>query len=153
MEAEGVPVQLSSWIHKGKNLSVLERRNRMGYARLFCGVSRHLHRKTLSLSRSPSLPVLIFLPGTHPKTSYRRLPRGTLARQRDPVCHLIKRPTQTDGFVQTAPDALKAGTGSPLRQIRRRNAHLPLRWKPNRRKHINIELHHCWCETVRLWEK
>lgn len=152
MEAEGVPVQLSSWIHKGKNLSVLERRNRMGYARLFC-VSRHLHRKTLSLSRSPSLPVLIFLPGTHPKTSYRRLPRGTLARQRDPVCHLIKRPTQTDGFVQTAPDALKAGTGSPPRQIRRRNAHLPLRWKPNRRKHINIELHHCWCETVRLWEK
>lgn len=104
----------------------------------------------LSLSRSPSLPVLIFLPDTHPKTSYRRLPRGALARQRDPVCHLIKRPTQTDGFVQTAPDALKAGTGSPPRQIRRRNAHLPLRWKPNRRKHINIELHHCWCETVRL---
>lgn len=52
MEAEGVPVQLSSWIHKGKNLSVLERRNRMGYARLFCGVSRHLHRKTLSLALS-----------------------------------------------------------------------------------------------------
>lgn len=148
MEAEGVPVQLSSWIHKGKNLSVLERRYRMGYARLFCGVSRHLERKTLPLS--PSLPVLIFLPDMHPKTSYRRLPRGTLARQRDPVCHLIKRPTQTDGFVQTAPDALKAGTGSPPRQIRRRNAHLPLRWKPNRRKHINIELHHCWCETVRL---
>lgn len=53
---------------------------------------------------------------------------------------------------KTAPNALKAGTESLLWQIRHMKAHLPSRWKPNRRKHINIELRHCRRKTIRQRE-
>lgn len=104
-----------------------------------------------SRSLSLSLTSRAYLSTRHaPENKLPPSPEGHISEAEGSSLSLNKRPTQTDGFVQTAPDALKAGTGSPPRQMRRRNAHLPLRWKPNRRKHINIELHHCWCETVRL---
>lgn len=149
MEAEGVPVQLSSWIHKGKNLSVLEKRNRVMHAS--SAAYPDICRGKLSLSLSLSLTSRAYLSTRHaPENKLPPSPEGHISEAEGSSLSLNKRPTQTDGFVQTAPDALKAGTGSPPRQMRRRNAHLPLRWKPNRRKHINIELHHCWCDTVRL---
>lgn len=50
---------------------------------------------------------------THTHTRARTLlpsPRDTLLRYRNPVCHLIKWPTQTDGFAQTACNAFKERT-------------------------------------------
>lgn len=65
----------------------------------------------------------------------------------------LNKTAHSNRFVQMAPTALKAGTESLLWQIRHVKAYLPLQWESNRRKHINIELHHRWCVTIHQREK